>query len=111
MHFALTGANVSIDLKTEKLITTNKARRLPWMRGRDGRDVSLETMNRWRLRGLRGVILESLRCGGTIYTSEEATLRFLERLNPTEPSMPHPATHRAAERSAAEKKLDDAGIR
>jgi Protein of unknown function (DUF1580) len=105
-----TGGNIPIDPTTEKLIPTNKARRLPWMRGRDGRDVSIETMNRWRLRGLRGVVLESLRCGGTIYTSEEATLRFLERLNAPESPVSRPTTQRIAERSVAEKKLDKAGI-
>ncbi|NUP96415.1 MAG: DUF1580 domain-containing protein [Planctomycetaceae bacterium] len=38
-------------------------------------------MQRWALHGVRGVRLETVRIGGSVYTSREALSRFIERTN------------------------------
>lgn len=42
---------------------------------------SADTIRRWATRGLKGVSLETVRIGGTVYTSEEAIGRFILKLN------------------------------
>ncbi len=98
-----------IDVENEKLVSLNAARRLPWLKGRGGNAISLDTINRWRMKGIRRVVLESTRIGGRIFTSEEATLRFLARLNGEEP-IEKPSSLRRREIAAADAKLDEAGI-
>jgi integrase len=49
--------------------------------------------------------------GVDIYTSEEATLRFLQRLNAEATQATPPTIHPTSGIKAAEKKLDDAGIK
>lgn len=39
------------------------------------------TVQRWALHGVRGVRLEVVRIGGSVYTSREALSRFIERTN------------------------------
>lgn len=39
------------------------------------------TVQRWISRGIRGVKLETVRIGGSVYTSREALARFIERTN------------------------------
>ena len=39
----------------------------------------ISTLQRWRLRGIHGVKLETILCGGKRYTSHEALQRFFER--------------------------------
>jgi hypothetical protein len=39
------------------------------------------TLQRWALHGIRGVQLETIRIGGSVYTSREALARFIERTN------------------------------
>lgn len=46
----------------------------------DAGPVPLATLRRWSSSGLRGVVLETLKAGGTRVTSREAILRFMERL-------------------------------
>ena len=100
-----------IDPTTEKLCTLNAARRLPWMKGRAGNSVSLCAMVRWtKNNGVGGVVLETLKIGGTIFTSEEATLRFIERLNNKENQVSRPIVQRRRQIERAEKRLDQAGI-
>lgn len=104
-----------IDPQSETLKTKNEARRLPWMKGRYGNAVSLATLDRWMTRGVGGVVLESCRIGGTTYTSDEATLRFLDRLNGADQNgagQPdtRPASHRRQQIARADRRLDDAGI-
>ena len=36
-----------------------------------------QTVHNWMTRGVRGVVLESARVGGAVYTTEEALERFL----------------------------------
>ncbi|MBL9165831.1 MAG: DUF1580 domain-containing protein [Planctomycetaceae bacterium] len=38
----------------------------------------ISTLHRWRMRGVRGVLLETCLIGGKRYTSREALLRFVE---------------------------------
>ena len=45
-----------------------------------GKRVHISAVYRWLLRGIRGVRLESLKIGGTTYTSKEALQRFADRL-------------------------------
>jgi hypothetical protein len=66
---------MSIDLQNETLLTFSEASaRVP------GR-VSVQTLHRWRLRGVRGVKLESCKVGGKRITSAEALQRFSDRLS------------------------------
>jgi uncharacterized protein DUF1580 len=40
-------------------------------------DVHVSTLHRWRLRGIRGIRLETCLIGGIRYTSHEALARFV----------------------------------
>ena len=63
-----------IDVTAENLIRFCE---LPkWTDEHLGRRVHPSTLHRWRLRGTRGVKLETLLVGGTRYTSVEALNRF-----------------------------------
>lgn len=62
------------------MIDTQKERLLPFSavpRSMPGEPPSIATVRRWRIRGVRGVKLETLLVGGRRYTSEEALQRFL----------------------------------
>ncbi len=64
-----------IDIATERLLTLKEAAAfLP-------RRPHLATMYRWMSRGIQGVRLERVKCGGTTYTSIEALQRFAEHLS------------------------------
>lgn len=101
-----------IDLQTETTLRLNDARNLPWLKGRTGKRISKDSLQRWALRGLRGVRLETVRIGGTIFTSAEAILRFLERLNAGSDQAGNTpaATNSSATIARAERRLDDPGI-
>ena len=47
-----------------------------WCQKHLGRRISPSTLHRWRLRGCRGIKLETLLIGGTRTTSSEALQRF-----------------------------------
>ena len=65
-----------LKIQTETLIAF---RELPsWCEKHLGRRISPSTLHRWRLRGCRGVKLETLLIGGTRTTSTEALQRFFE---------------------------------
>ena len=69
-----------IDSASETLISlADAAGGLP--RRRRGRKTHVSTLFRWTTSGCRGVVLESLQCGGTRCTSREALQRFFERLS------------------------------
>ena len=69
-----------IDSASETLISlADAAGELP--RRRRGRKTHVSTLFRWTTSGCRGVVLESLQCGGTRCTSREALQRFFERLS------------------------------
>ena len=101
-----------IDLTGEKLLTLKEAARLPFFRT-DGKPRHVAVLYRWASpNGVRGVRLETVRVGGTTYTSLEAARRFVERLsNPTplKPTDPTPS-QRARQIAAAESRLAAAGI-
>jgi hypothetical protein len=64
---------MSIKIKLEKLRTFSEAAAsLP-------KKPAVSTIHRWRLRGCRGVKLESTHIGGVRYTSDEALQRFFDR--------------------------------
>lgn len=76
--------------------------------GREVFQVAPATAWRWALRGVGGVKLESIKIGGTRYTSREACRRFLERLNGV---APQPSTTAHASRAdEASRRLDQIGI-
>src|SRR5687768_13872166 len=70
-----------INMRTENLIAWPKVNRHPLLRARGGKCLHPTTVERWRSRGLRGVVLESIKIGGARFTSEEAIVRFVERLS------------------------------
>jgi hypothetical protein len=55
---------------------------------RRGKKINVATFYRWSRHGCRGVVLETLQCGGVRCTSREAIQRFFKRL--TEARSPHP---------------------
>ena len=67
-----------INVTSESLITLREAaRRIPGRGGR--RSIHVSALYRWALRGVRGIVLETIPVGGTLYTSLEALQRFCER--------------------------------
>src|SRR5262245_45090642 len=100
-----------IDISSETLLTLlEAARSLP------GR-VHLSTVHRWRLRGVRGIKLETCRVGGKRYTPREALQRFAEATTaeangetlPTASVSRTPA-QRERDIRAAERELSEARI-
>lgn len=55
----------------------------------NGRQLHVSACYRWVLKGLRGVVLESIRIGGATYTSIEALQRFGDALS--RPGVAHQA--------------------
>lgn len=47
----------------------------------NGKRLHISAVYRWTLRGVKGVRLETVKIGGTTYTSREAIQRFSERLS------------------------------
>jgi hypothetical protein len=96
-----------IDTATETLISLSDARgAFP-----GGKRLSLATLHRWRLHGVRGTRLETCLIGGLRYTSCEAISRFIGRQNADEtlsPSITLGQRQRQAE--AAQKALAEAGV-
>jgi hypothetical protein len=72
----------SPDLSAEDLLSFGKAASA--IPGRER--VSLGTLHRWRLKGVRGVRLETVLIGGQRFTSRQAIERFLAFLNHAEAS-------------------------
>ncbi len=74
---------------------------------RNGKRVHVSAVYRWSFRGLRGVVLETIRFGGTLYTSEEALQRFAESLSSTRlesaPPAPVPTRKRQRQIEVAER--------
>jgi hypothetical protein len=73
----------------------------------------LSQVYRWTERGLRGVKLEWLRCGGKRFTSREALTRFYQRLTIADGGeaapIPTPKMRQKQQR-AAEHELTEAGF-
>ena len=95
--------HAGIQFKSETLVSLREAARTLPAR-RNGKPLHISTLCRWAARGVRGVVLETLRIGGTRYTSLEALQRFFERQStgeacaPAEPSRGSTAADRELER-------------
>jgi transposase len=85
---------VMIDINAEQLVPLREVPQ--FLPRRAGRKVHISTVYRWTQRGVRGIQLESVRVGGSTYTSREAMQRFAERLSqPGQVQLPGgPATTR-----------------
>jgi hypothetical protein len=98
---------MSINVETEDLIPFSEARTaFP-----GGKRLSLATLHRWRLSGVRGVRLETCVVGGLRYVSRESIGRFLAAQNRDE--QPTPAftpAQRRVQAETANRLLQEAGI-
>ena len=107
-----------IDVCSDELLTLKAvAKMLP--SGRAGKRVHFSTVFRWATNGVRGVKLETVKVGHTRYTTREALNAFVEHLScadatpepePTPKGWRTPA-QRARDHAAAERRLDEAGIK
>lgn len=79
-----------IELAAENLIPLRDVPRFLPPRS-NGKRVHISAVYRWTLRGIKGVVLETIRIGGTRYTSREAIQRFSERLTGPAPAQLPPA--------------------
>jgi hypothetical protein len=95
---------MAIDHAAESLVPFNAAPKI--IPGRP----HISTLHRWRLRGCRGVRLETCLVGGRRYTSEEAIARFIAATSAAaEGSPPPPLQSRRAKVAQALADLEDAG--
>jgi hypothetical protein len=98
-----------IDSTTETLISlADAAKSVP--RRRRGRKTHLSTLYRWATVGIRGVMLETLQCGGSRCTSRQALQRFYEKLSGPDPTGPvgSPTGPVPTRRTAAQRQRDSA---
>ena len=103
---------MAIDIRNENVISLAQAAKLKWLpRRRKGCRPHVATFYRWCQRGIRGEKLESIRCGGTICTSEAAILRFFDRLSARD-GLERDASFPSRERSIeqAECELENLGV-
>jgi hypothetical protein len=97
---------MSIDPNSEELIHFQKAaKEFP------GRPVCLQTLHRWRLRGVRGSKLETIIIGGLRYTSLEAIGRFIASQNADQSTPEISSQQRAKQSIAARHELEKMGFR
>ena len=100
---------MTIDVQTETVVSFSDARSA--FPGIDRR-LSLATLHRWRLNGVRGVKLETILIGGLRYTSREAIVRFIEAQNaddtPAAPAIT--AAQRRRQSEAARLALQQTGL-
>ena len=85
---------MSIDPLTDELLTLPQAAKL-FPRRRRGSKVSTTTLWRWYTTGSRGVRLEVVRVGGSIYTTADSIRQFIEARSGTAtpaPQTPSPST-------------------
>jgi hypothetical protein len=102
-----------IDLANETILPLSDAPRHPLLkRGRRaGRPIHRATLERWRTRGVGGIILETAKLGGIRVTTVEAIERFFDRLNTPGATSDSPTVHDIARAHAqAERELAAAGI-
>ena len=80
---------MTIEISNERLIAVRDVpRQLPPRPS--GRRVHVSAVYRWLTQGVRGIVLESIKIGGTTYTSAEALQRFADQLS--QPERPPMAT-------------------
>lgn len=93
-----------IDTATENLVPLRDVPRCLPPRP-NGKRLHISAVYRWTLRGVRGVRLETVKIGGTTYTSREAIQRFSERLSGEAPSLqPVNPVNRARQRQLEQAK-------
>ena len=98
---------MSIDTERETLVSFSDAR----SSFRDGRRKSLATLHRYRLKGVRGVKLETVLIGGLRYTSLEAIDRMIAAQNAVDaPVAAITATQRRKQSEAARTELERIGV-
>lgn len=86
-----------IDLASESLIPLRDVpRHLPPRP--NGKRLHISAVYRWARRGVRGIILETIRMGGSTYTSREALQRFGDGAGGTPDAAGKIPTPRARER-------------
>lgn len=104
-----------IDIAKEKLLTLEQARNCPLVLhlGRDGKPPMFSTVWKWCRIGIRGIKLEVFRTPSGYSTSEEAIVRFFQKLSEPAPTMPQKRrTEKQKQRAVdhAKKVLAAAGI-
>lgn len=100
-----------IDIRTEAIFSLTEAAKSECLpRRRKGKRPHVATFFRWTTAGVRGVVLESIQCGGTRCTSVEAIQRFFNRLSGGDSAPPQPTRGRKKEIERAERELAQAGI-
>jgi len=89
-----------IDIATETVLAlTEAAAVLPPLRGR--KRPSYSTLWRWATKGINGVRLETVKIGGTSFTSREALQRFVAALNAEPTPAPVHVDRRPADEAQA----------
>lgn len=73
-------------------------------------NVSTSTCWRWTQRGIRGHRLEAYSLGGRRYTTRQAVMRFLARLNGEVGVFIKPPPSRKRQIEAAEKRAEQMGV-
>jgi hypothetical protein len=86
------GVDTVIDVAVENLVSLRDVPRCIPPRP-NGKRLHVSAVYRWTLRGLKGIRLETVKIGGTTYTSREAIQRFSDLLTGTAP--PQPSTRKA----------------
>jgi hypothetical protein len=76
----LSQETLMIDLMQEHLIAVREVPKLLPLRS-NGKPIHLSACYRWMEKGINGTRLESVRVGGTTYTSREALQRFANHLS------------------------------
>jgi len=103
------------DIATETLVPLREIPNLLPVR-RNGKKLHISAVYRWTTSGVRGVRLDSVRIGGTCFSSLQALQRFSEKLseNPAARTAPgatpkrrEQALHRISERVAQELGLSN----
>ncbi|MFC1597191.1 DUF1580 domain-containing protein [Planctomycetota bacterium] len=99
-----------IDPNCETLISlADAAKSLPARRG--GKRPHVSCLYRWTTTGCKGVVLESLQCGGTRCTSKEALARFFRALTYSDSQHPtRSAVRRRRATEAAQRELKRQGV-
>jgi hypothetical protein len=102
-----------LDITHETLLPLSDAPRHPLLkRGRRaGRPIHRATLERWRTRGVSGIVLETAKFGGIRVTTVQALERFFDRLNTPGSTSESPTQHDIDRAHAeAEAELQAAGI-
>ncbi len=101
-----------IDIQTEQVVSLTEAAKSKCLpRRRQGKRPHVATLFRWATVGVRGVVLETIQCGGTRCTSLEALQRFFDRCtDPAASAKTRTTKARQREMVRAERELNAAGI-